>query len=505
MKKKLLLFVLLLISGELLAADWDLFPYKQHSYFSDNSIDGKNIVEVFVMDSTRNGGSESVIYFKKDLSDYRPQVCPVISYPMGMPFLNSYENYFDSLVVRGDTVLFYSTYSTTPFYFIPNATVGQTWTTSSTYNGNDYNQITITCSSIDLEQVFDVADSVKTFSLNSNGTSANQLPISNYQIRLSKAHGLLEFIPLMQFHYHPDYFQFKTLKLIGWELNGNKGGYTHSEFEDYFHLSAGDILQWQFDSDPANIMLPNTTDYIRDSILQVIDSPDSLVYLFDQILLNHDSSIYSSTGNRIAYSKSSVNNLLRSLPLTFAYGTIPYSMINDPAIIPYWNSYNIIVTTDSITNDSISEYKFNGSGYFLDTLTCEMNEVTDVGEDFTLNSKYGVSEYCNNSFGRYCRYIIGSRINGITEGEITIGVDELFNSNSSQITLYPNPVDDELFIGNKNNLANPHFEIYDSLGKKVLKGVLIEDHIAINDLSSGMYLLRIENEKKIISSRFIKR
>ncbi|MFT3884612.1 MAG: hypothetical protein QM724_04025 [Flavobacteriales bacterium] len=53
----------------------------------------------------------------------------------------------DSLLVRNDTVLFYSNYSTTPFYFLPKAAVGQDWTVVSTFSSNTYNSIRITCTS----------------------------------------------------------------------------------------------------------------------------------------------------------------------------------------------------------------------------------------------------------------------------------------------------------------------------------------------------------------------
>lgn len=75
------------------------------------------------------------------------------------------------------------------------------------------------------------------------------------------------------------------------------------------------------------------------------------------------------------------------------------------------------------------------------------------------------------------------------------------NFESLKINIYPNPVKDILNIQNSQKYD---FEIYNMLGKLVLKGDNIENQINVNTLAKGIYILKLINDEKIFNQKFIK-
>ena len=59
------------------------------------------------------------------------------------------------------------------------------------------------------------------------------------------------------------------------------------------------------------------------------------------------------------------------------------------------------------------------------------------------------------------------------------------------LKIFPNPVNSYLQIDNQKEKLN--FEIYDSIGKKILSGELrIGEKINVNRLKTGQYILKIK-------------
>jgi len=76
----------------------------------------------------------------------------------------------------------------------------------------------------------------------------------------------------------------------------------------------------------------------------------------------------------------------------------------------------------------------------------------------------------------------------------------------SDVSIYPNPVQDILTITTSGNLNNKIATVFDINGKRVLNTKL-ENTRAINvsKLSAGFYILRLESEGKSITRKFIKK
>ena len=114
----------------------------------------------------------------------------------------------------------------------------------------------------------------------------------------------------------------------------------------------------------------------------------------------------------------------------------------------------------------------------------------------------GNSNYCNGDVARSS--IISTYGWTITDG----GKDpncildaETFEINN--IKLYPNPVLSILNIKVESNLINQPYDIFDSLGRVVLKGKLndVDTTINVEQLSKGIYYLKLSDN---IASKFIK-
>ncbi|MEE9407551.1 MAG: T9SS type A sorting domain-containing protein [Polaribacter sp.] len=73
---------------------------------------------------------------------------------------------------------------------------------------------------------------------------------------------------------------------------------------------------------------------------------------------------------------------------------------------------------------------------------------------------------------------------------------------NNQISLYPNPVNDILKITISNNLEIESIEVFNVIGKRVIKTTLKE--IRFKDYNSGVYFVRIKTTKGIITKKIIK-
>ncbi len=76
-----------------------------------------------------------------------------------------------------------------------------------------------------------------------------------------------------------------------------------------------------------------------------------------------------------------------------------------------------------------------------------------------------------------------------------------------QFVIYPNPANSVLFIKSENGLGNSKIVITDILGKTIIEkeiSDLYQTSINIDELTSGVYLLQIKNDKGFVTKKFIK-
>lgn len=78
------------------------------------------------------------------------------------------------------------------------------------------------------------------------------------------------------------------------------------------------------------------------------------------------------------------------------------------------------------------------------------------------------------------------------------------NNFSKEISVYPNPVVDKLFINNSEKNVNLVVEIYDATGRKVVEEHLSSSHfINVERLTKGSYIVKLLSEKEIVGIKKI--
>ena len=103
---------------------------------------------------------------------------------------------------------------------------------------------------------------------------------------------------------------------------------------------------------------------------------------------------------------------------------------------------------------------------------------------------------------------IGVYINSNANGGSTVGIKENGSSfeNATDITLYPNPANNEIYLKNSTDFDNASISIYNVLGANVISQSLNGNNIKINvnELNAGVYFVEVSSNNKKYSSKFIK-
>ncbi len=492
-------------SGALpLVAQWELFPLGQRSYYQDMSLPGMQ-VDMVLMDSVRLvPPGDTYLYNLTSVRDQLFGSCAG-AVVQQMAYMNQSMGYpvpMDSLLERNDTVFYFSALSTSPFYFLPQAAVGQSWTVASTYAGNSFSDIAITCTGIAEETFMGITDSVKTFSLAAVGPPS---PINDRVVRLSKQHGLVEYVPFETFLYHPSWAAIGWYTLVGLESNGVVHGYRQPAFAEYFHLSVGDVLLWRYEEHPWNIAQPSITTYRRDSIVGVAVSVNSVTYTFNGSMQQADGSITAFQSGQVAYYRDALGGMLGAAPNDLANGAgaansgVEFWGAEANMI---WHSGPLQLSIAQNGLDTITSFAFESWGDFVDT-DCQVHQAVDWSYEWRADTRAGLNRYCANfGMGTACTELIGSRINGGQQGNITLGIASN-EGVAAGLSIHPNPASDRLFLTNAG-LGGSRYIILDAFGRMVQRGTLAQDGVVVQDLPPGAYVLQVPGTGAGMSARFMK-
>jgi len=88
----------------------------------------------------------------------------------------------------------------------------------------------------------------------------------------------------------------------------------------------------------------------------------------------------------------------------------------------------------------------------------------------------------------------------VTEGQ-TLSVED---EELTDVVIYPNPVQDILNISTAANLTNRVASVFDINGKRVINQKLTNSTLKVSTLQSGVYILRLEANGKVMNRKFIK-
>ena len=85
-------------------------------------------------------------------------------------------------------------------------------------------------------------------------------------------------------------------------------------------------------------------------------------------------------------------------------------------------------------------------------------------------------------------------ITGITDSE----------NDKKELSVFPNPANDRLYINNNSDSNKITFSIIDLLGKTIISERMDADYIDISRLESGVYFIQLSTENKVSTAKFIK-
>jgi hypothetical protein len=158
----------------------------------------------------------------------------------------------------------------------------------------------------------------------------------------------------------------------------------------------------------------------------------------------------------------------------------------------------------------------NGIGARVEITTASGTQIRDVrsGEGFefmsSLNTHFGIgSETTIQTITIYwpsgtIDVINNPAINTthtVIEGDTLSITDE----NLADVSIYPNPVEDQLQIITSADVTNKIATVFDINGKRIINVKLNTNSLDVSNLQSGVYFLRLESEGKSIKRKFIKK
>jgi PKD repeat protein len=161
--------------------------------------------------------------------------------------------------------------------------------------------------------------------------------------------------------------------------------------------------------------------------------------------------------------------------------------------------FNPLFIDTSRYNFRVSEYSESidaGTNLFI----FEQDTVLEIpNSDFSgTNSDIGIYELFSDE--TIAEKLLKNSLNNISDNHI-----QTLLNNNSDIKVYPNPVNDFLYIGGFDTKNLIHLKIFTLDGKELLS---IENYkgerINVNNLTNGIYLLQLLNIEKVVTFKFIK-
>lgn len=180
------------------------------------------------------------------------------------------------------------------------------------------------------------------------------------------------------------------------------------------------------------------------------------------------------------------------------------SYVEESLTVGEWIHY--VMVYDYTTN-TIRLYK---NGVLRDT--DNFSDYTIVPQNGTAPVRIGTSDF--NSYFKgaiddirfYDGILNAEQIEYLyNESSATLSNDDTYDYNLSELYLYPNPTNSDLFINNPKRL-NLSFKLYDTFGRIIKQGKN-ESIIETSNLSPGMYIISLKdnsNNKYLMSQKIIK-
>ncbi len=278
------------------------------------------------------------------------------------------------------------------------------------------------------------------------------------------------------------------------EYNNNNriwGGYEMKYPQD------DDITDWENMYQFTNFVMNVADDDFTDTIWDKFNYENYLDYfIFLNVLRATD-----NTGKNLYIAKYKADEPYFYVPwdLDGCFGTI-------------WNGTNQDITNDILTNgffDRVTELQPNNyatdiSTTWFDyrtTILKETNLINTFETQFQYFLDYKIYEreglvYPNYTFSQegltYLLSWLNNRLTYLDTYFSALSVNDDFAS--AKTVLYPNPTKDKIYISNIDFSKENEYEIYNTFGQLIQKGIISNNFIAIEKLTTGHYIVSIDNE-----------
>ncbi len=359
----------------------------------------------------------------------------------------------------------------------------ESWKCFSFTNGN---YIDAYISSINTASFLGLTDSVKTISFQLKNSSGVSLPhtINNFQISISKFHGLID---LFEFYLFPDVSD--VYSIIGGPNMQGKKNLTYQEVYDY---NIGDEFHSEYYHGYLSGSYYATT---KTSIYKVIDkyniSNNSVTYVYSRCekdinRINADIQIsyfYDTITSTIVFTNSD-NQIFNHLP--------------DETIYKNGNTEISSLSMDFTMNNRIQKTLPSQSGFINFIGDSCWNRIMYNGCYIAMRfiegcggSYYECSYGLNESYNHLLYYKKGSEQWGTPLDCATLlGIDSYKNNTKKSAEIFPNPMNENSKLRINNFIRSPYvLQIYNCLGEVKYKKIITENETVLNlkNLGKGVY------------------
>ncbi len=463
------------------AQNWQLINSKYENAFTFNYSHGflGDFYNILAIDSISINGADTSFYPIVGMDPYKAaDSCKLIPFQWIGHKITQDDHSTTFYNKKGDSILINY-----------KVNLNDSWVTTQ-FDDSSYVQATVT--SIHVDSLFDITDSMATIELmmkNKFDSTVSHL-INGTNIKISKSYGLVE---APNFYFFPDTVDIHSLK---GSSNGKKGVQNMNALSIY-NYSAGDLfhIREHYASLPA-FGNDFTTNYIKDSIVNVDITGDTIFithFTETKTFKNESSPFYdpiwsqgSSTYTEKVNHKTNKLNLRSFEQSIKQEGAATQYLLNsnEPRMVKR-TVFHIIQKPDTCW---VVPYDYEQ----------ESNYYECAGGPYYSRSYFSISE----RWLWYQKSGDGKKEFGTPFDFETLSINE---SAFLELNAFPNPVTDQLNITSKYPIVGT-LEIYNVLGQPVvpaiqLQGAQIQFSIPFGNLTSGIYSIRILNkDRQLIQS-----
>ncbi|HPQ08850.1 MAG TPA: T9SS type A sorting domain-containing protein [Bacteroidia bacterium] len=170
---------------------------------------------------------------------------------------------------------------------------------------------------------------------------------------------------------------------------------------------------------------------------------------------------------------------------------------DDIFVLSYFNTTITLGNMDTYNGTSLILVKYNSNGQYL--LSEKVAGMT-LASYYTLHTNNNSIVLSANFIGTVsvCQNTITATPNKNTYIAVMDKLTEIFSNEKllQKINIFPNPANSEIYISNDNLFESLKYNIYDLTGKIILNGTVENNTLHVNDLSNGVYLLKLSSNSQ---------